>query len=110
MIISLDGGNERERGPTYVMASFVSHIPQASVAGHVLASGFVLASQPLSLPVEHVTAPGVPEPAAVPHASTHPLAGAAVHVAEPGSGVLREAIALCDHLRLLPWSLFASHR
>ena len=63
--------------PTYPA---VSHGTQAAVAGHVSAAGFVPASQSASFPIEHVTAPGVPDPAAWPHAVAHPVAGAAFHV------------------------------
>jgi hypothetical protein len=46
----------------------------------VSAAGLVPASHSASFPVEHVTAPGVPDPSASPHIVAHPVAGAAFHV------------------------------
>ena len=44
------------------VAAAAVQVPQAGVAGHVLADGLSLASQSASDPVEQVTAPAAPEP------------------------------------------------
>ena len=50
-------------------------LPHSGVVGHVLAAGVVPSSHNA---VEHVTVPGVPVPAAVPHAMTQSVASAAI--------------------------------
>lgn len=71
----------------------------SAVAEHVLAVGSSSASQPAGLPVEQVTAPGVPWPSALPQAVSQPVASFDVHV--PQSSVF-------GHL-LASGLLFASH-
>ena len=47
--------------------------PQSAVFGHCLGEGFVPGSQPLFDPVEQLTVPGLPDPAATPHFVVHPV-------------------------------------
>ena len=55
-----------------------TNVPQSAVLGHVLAAGFLFASQ---LVVLQVTAPGVPDlPAPTPHLLAHPLGSACFQV------------------------------
>jgi hypothetical protein len=61
-------------------AAGVAGVGHAAVAAHVIAAGLVPASHPASSPVEHITAPDVPPPAAVPHAVGQSVASTAAHV------------------------------
>ena len=83
-----DDGAEGGGGQSLFMIGIsIPNVPQSTVLGHCLATGFASGSQ---LEVLQVTAPGVPDlPAATPHFVAHPLGSACVQL--PNSG--------CVHVR-----------
>ena len=68
-----------------LLRTLTNYLPQAAVAGHTFPAGLG-AAHLSSLPLLHVTVPGLPDlPAATPHLVSHPVAAPLTQV----PGVLR---------------------
>ena len=68
-----------------LLRTLINYVPQASVAAHIFPAGLG-AAHLSSLPLLHVTVPGLPDlPAATPHLVAHPVAPPLIQV----PGVLR---------------------